>query len=270
MNCKAGQVIENLEQAEAWVIQAAQQGALLVLLPELMPSGYFLTEELWDCAEPAHGRTISWLTGLSKQLGIYLGTSFLEAEGEDFFNTFVLAAPGGQVAGKVRKSPPASLEACFYRAGEGSHVIETDLGRIGVGICYENLLFERLFDLFTTGVDLVLQPAAAGRPNPFKPGDIQLFDRMVERIAPSYARALGVPVIFSDRTGPIHTPLPLEMGELNSSFPGYSKIVDSDGAVKARMGAEEGAIVADVLLDPGLKMKKRPRRYQKMWAFPVP
>jgi N-carbamoylputrescine amidase len=104
----------------------------------------------------------------------------------------------------MRKSPPASLEACFYRAGEGSHVVETELGRIGVGICYENLLFER--------------------------------------IAPSYARALGVPVIFSDRTGPIHTPLPIGMGEFHSSFPGHSKIVDSNGAVKAKMGEEEGVI----------------------------
>jgi len=270
MNCKAGQVIENLKQAEAWVIQAARQGARLVLLPELMPSGYFLTEELWDCAEPFHGRTVSWLTGLSNQLGIYIGTSFLEAEGEDFYNAFVLAAPGGGIAGRVRKSPPASLEACFYRAGDDSHVVETDLGRIGVGICYENLLFERLEDLFTNGVDLVLQPAAAGRSKPIKPGDIQLFDQMVERIAPSYARALGVPVIFSDRTGPINTPLPLEMGEFNSSFPGYSKIVDSDGAVKARLGEEEGFIVADVQLDPSRKTKKKPPRFGEMWAFRVP
>ncbi len=175
-----------------WWVRQRDRERRLILLPELMPSGYLLTEEIWDCAEPFNGRTVSWLTGLAKQMGISVGTSFLEAEGEDFYNTFVLAVPGGQIAGRVRKSPPASLEACFYRAGEGSHVIETDLGRIGVGICYENLLYERLVGLYAEGVDLVLQPAAAGRPKPMKPGDIKLFDRMVARFAPSYRRAPSV------------------------------------------------------------------------------
>lgn len=270
INSQPGKVQENLEHAARYVISAAHQGACLVLLPELMPSGYILTEEIWESAEPFYGCTVAWLTSLSKQLGIYIGTSFLEAEGEDFYNTFALAAPNGQIAGKVRKSPPASLEACFYRAGEGSHVIETDLGRIGVGICYENLLYEHLVDLFTEGVDLVLQPTAAGRINPMKPGDIEAFDRMIKRSAPAYARALGVPVVFSDRTGPLHTPLPLVNNELHSSFPGYSAIVDSDGKVKARMGEEEGVIVAEVQLDPSRKTQKKPRRYGTMWAFRMP
>lgn len=270
IDCRAGKVQENLNHATDLVGKAARQGAQLVLLPELMPSGYLLTEEIWDSAEPFHGRTVSWLTGLARRFGISIGTSFLEAEGEDFYNTFVLAAPGGRIAGRVRKSPPASLEACFYRAGEGSHVIETDLVRIGVGICYENLLYERLVGLYDEDVDIVLQPAAAGRINPMKPGDIKLFDRMVERFAPSYARALGVPVVFSDRTGSLHTPLPIVNGELNSSFPGFSTIVDSDGSVKAKLGEEEGVIVADVQLDPGRKTKVKPRRFGKMWAFRVP
>jgi N-carbamoylputrescine amidase len=45
-------------------------------------------------------------------------------------------------------------------------VIETEFGRIGVGICYENLLFERLEGLYQSSVDLVLQSAAAGRLKP--------------------------------------------------------------------------------------------------------
>ena len=270
IDCQAGKVQENLNHATDLVDEAARQGAQLILLPELMPSGYLLTEEIWDCAEPFNGRIVSWLTGLAKRMGISIGTSFLEADDEDFYNTFVFAAPRGQIAGWVRKSPPASLEACFYRAGEGSHVIETDLGRIGVGICYENLIYERLEGLYTEEVDLVLQPAAAGRLNPIKPGDVKLFDRMVERIAPCYARVLGVPVVLSNRTGPLHTPLPIGMGELHSSFPGFSTIVDSDGSVKAKMGEEEGVIVADVQLDPSRKTKKKPRRFGKMWAFRVP
>jgi hypothetical protein len=79
-----------------------------------------------------------------------------------------------------------------------------------------------------------------------------------------------VPVALADRTGAIHTGLPGGFGEFDSSFPGYSQIVDSDGTVKARLTAEEGAIVAEVVLSPERKRSERPRRYSGMWAFPMP
>lgn len=270
IDCPVARVEENLFHATELVEIAAQRGAQLVLLPELMPSGYFLTEEIWDCAEPSDGRTISWLKAEAERLELYLGTTFLEAEGEDFYNTFALATPEGEIAGRVRKSPPASLEAYFYRAGSTPHVIETSLGRIGVGICYENLLFEWLNYLVRSSVDLVLQPSAAGRLKPIRPGDVELFDRMVERITPRFAKVLGVPVVMANRTGRIQTKLPGEHGEFDSSFPGLSQIVDSDASVRAKMGEEEGVIVAEVRLDPERKRNARPRCFGKMWALPVP
>jgi N-carbamoylputrescine amidase len=270
LDCQPGQAQENLAHAAPFVEQAAERGAEIVLLPELMPGGYCLTEALWDTAEPLHGRTAAWLTAHAQRLGIYLGTSFLEVDGEDFYNTFVLASPSGEIAGRVRKSPPASLEAYFYRAGSDSHVIETPLGRIGVGICYENLLFERLNDLYHAGVDLVLQPTAAGRVNPMISGDDLRFDRMVRRIPVFYGRALAVPVVLANRCGPLHTPLPAGMGKLDSCFPGLSSIVDGDGCVKAKLGEAEGVIVADVRLDPALKGRRPLSRHGEMWAVPVP
>jgi len=270
MDSEVGNGSANLEHAGELVRAGARQGAQIVLTPELMPSGYTLTEAIWDYAEPFDGGTAAWLTRLSGQLKIYLGTSFLEACGEDFYNTFALAAPDGSLAGKVRKDPPASLEAFFYRGWNGPHVIETALGRIGVGICFENLLYEHLQEMQRASVDLVLQPMAAGRLKPMRVGDIELFDSMVRRCAPYHARTLGVPVAFSNRTGPIHTGLPGGFGDFNSSFPGYSRIVDSDGAVKARMRAEEGVIVAEVSLSPERKRSKKLRCYGGMWAFPMP
>ena len=267
---EVGNISANLEHAGELIHEAAHQGAQIVLTPELMPSGYTLTEAIWDYAEHFDGQTVGWLTRLAKQLKIFLGTTFLEAAGEDFYNTFALAAPDGSIAGRVRKNPPASLEAFFYRAGNDSHVIETSLGRIGVGICFENLLYEHLLELKRAAIDLILQPTAAGRPKPMKEGDIELFDSMIRRCAPYHARVLGVPVALSDRTGPIHTELPGGFGELKSTFPGYSQIVDSDGVVKARMQAEEGVIVAEVLLSPERKRSQKPRCYGGMWAFPMP
>jgi N-carbamoylputrescine amidase len=270
MDSEVGNVLANLEHAGELINIAARQGAQIVLTPELMPCGYTLTEVIWNYAEPFDGPTVAWLTRIANQLSIFLGTSFLEASGEDFYNTFALAAPDGSIAGRVRKNPPASLEAYFYRGGNDSHVIETALGSIGVGICFENLLYGHLQEMQQASVDLVLQPTAAGRPKPMKAGDMELFDSMIQRCAPYHARALGVPVALSDRTGPISTQLPGGFGNFNSSFPGYSQIVDSDGVVKARMKAEEGTIVAEVLLSPKRKRSKKTRCYGGMWAFPMP
>jgi hypothetical protein len=55
-----------------------------------------------------------------------------------------------------------------------------------------------------------------------------------------------------------------------SSFPGLSQIVDSDASVKAKLGEEQGVIVADVHLDPDRKSRAKPRCYGKMWALPMP
>ena len=160
---------ENLAHAETFIEQAAAQGAELVLLPELMPGGYLLTEDIWSTAERVTGPSVAWLKQMAHRFGIFLGMSYVEADGSDFFNSFVLAAPQGTIAGRVRKSPPASVEAYFFRGGNDPHHIDTEIGRIGVGICYENFLHERIAALHRASVDIVIQPTAAGTPTPVLP-----------------------------------------------------------------------------------------------------
>jgi hypothetical protein len=74
-------------------------------------------------------------------------------------------------------------------------------------------------------------------------------------------RVLGVPVVL---------PLPGGAGDLASSFPGLSTIVDSDGAVKAALGEEEGVVVASVVLDPARKATAPPPRFRRTWGVWVP
>jgi N-carbamoylputrescine amidase len=270
MDCQPGKVTQNLAHAEAMIASAAEQNPSLVLLPELMPSGYMLTEEIWNSAETIQGLSVKWLLSTAKRFEIYLGFSFLEADGEDFYNSFVLASPHGKLNGRVRKNPPASIEAYFYKAGSDPHVIETELGRIGVGICYENLLYDQMCFLYRENVDLILSPAAAGRPKPFIPGDVKRFEKMLINSRAVFAKTLGVPAIVANRVGPLDTDLPGNLPHLKSSFPGLSSIVDYDGKVKAELGDEEGIIVADVHLGQNVERKSKPRRYGKMWGIPVP
>lgn len=272
MEASFAQREQNLAKAEGYLQQAALQGAELILLPELLPYGYGINEAVWLGAEPLNGPSVQWLCQQAKQHAAYIGFTFLETDGEDFYNTFVLANPGGGIAGQVRKSPAPAVESYFYRAGTGSHVIETELGRIGISICYEVLLHERLQDLYDSDIDLCLQPAAAGRAKPFIPGDVARMERSFLHTRTVYHQTLGVPIILANRVGKLEGRLPGVMGTINSSFMGGSYIADHNGNILCDMDThnEEGVIVAQITLHHGPKQRHPPKRFGKMWAVPMP
>jgi N-carbamoylputrescine amidase len=61
----------------------------------------------------------------------------------------------------VPKQKPGSVEAFFFRGQFSSHVLETQLGRVGVGICYDNA-FRFLADAVIAGdADILLMPFSA-------------------------------------------------------------------------------------------------------------
>jgi predicted amidohydrolase len=95
-------------------------------------------------AEIGGVQTISNLCLLTPWLAleqVHIGGTFIEVDGEDFYNTFVLVEPKGNVLGTVRKAATPSFEAFLFRdGGYKSHVIDSELGAIGVAICYETML----------------------------------------------------------------------------------------------------------------------------------
>jgi len=253
MESKNGNIVSNLNHATEFINQAAAKGAELILLPELMSTGYIFSTAIWDAAECKNGPTEKWMKSSSARLGVWLGTSYLEADGEDFFNTFVLTAPNGKIAGRVRKQKPAGPEAFFFRGDTGSHTISTKLGKIGVGICYENYLCFLPQLLYDNEVDLILMPHSA---------PIHGLDG--SSIASFYAKLLGIPAIMVNKVGSFYSPplrflSPTLIAEgwrpMVNTFPGKSAIADSDGNIKAKMGSDEGILVEDVRLNPSLKTK---------------
>jgi N-carbamoylputrescine amidase len=271
-SAEPGAVQKNLQCAGELVRQAASRGARLILLPELTPGGYVLTEKIWDSAETMHGESVSWLKSLAQQFSIYLGMSFLEAEGTDFFNSFVLATPTGDIAGRVRKAPPASAEAYFFRSGTDPHYIDTDLGRIGVSICYEALLHQYQMEHHRYNVDIVLIPMSAGTPTPVFPirkRDCRVYNNMLRGLAAHHAQALGVPVVMANKCGPLVTAMPSGLPAQDTSFPGLSTIADSDGLVKDQLGSESGIALGEVSIDSARKAATAPTAYGR-WSLPVP
>lgn len=272
LRCDPGQREANLARVSELVSRAAAEGASLVLLPELVPGGYELTEAIWESAETISGPSVAWLKSTAARHGIHLGMSFLEADARDFFNSFVIATPQGEIAGRVRKNPPASAEAYFFRSGSDPHYIDTRIGRMGVCICYEALLYERLREQFTCRVDLLLIPMSAGTPTPKFPlrkRDAAAFDANIRGLAEHHAKALGVPVVMANKCGPLVTPMPGALPDQETSFPGLSAVVDSDGFVRSQLGALQDIAIGEVSLDPARKSPTLGRAHGR-WALPVP
>lgn len=267
-----GNIEYNLAHATPFVEEARRQGAELVLLPELLPTGFDMSGAMWQAGEAPSGPTVRWLKEQSAKHGIWIGTSFLEAKEDRFYNTFVLMDPQGEEVARIRKSKPAATEAFFFEGTPGSHVIETPIGRIGVSICYEGFLASTIRRLHEEGADFVLMPHSAPTPTckgVIKPRDIQAYIDSVRSASSATARELGIPAIMANKAGRWKTKSPWPFPDEDSSFPGYSSIADSDGNILANLGSEEGIAVADITPDPAKKAKGFSRPREK-WVRPVP
>jgi N-carbamoylputrescine amidase len=265
----------NLDRAGHLVKQAAEAGAKLVALPELFSGGYWLNEQAWNTAETQDGPTEAWLRETAQRHGIYLGGSYLQAREDDFVNVFAMATPNGQIAGRVPKQKAASVEAYLFCGQASSHIIDTDLGRVGVGICYDNV-FRFLPDALIAGnADIVVMSFSAPTPQQpwyYRRKHVEAFRACFRHGAQNYARMLGIPAIQVNKSGAWKSPLPAFFPAQDTKYDGQSEIADSNGEIVAGLADETAMIVGDVSLDPARKVRalgKEHTRYGR-WIAPVP
>lgn len=242
--------LAHLDEVGRLIAEAAGRGAQLVLLPELFAMPFHFDVGAWRWATPQGGKIEGFLQSTAKMLGIHLGGSYLEARGSDFFNTFALASPAGKIVGRVGKANPCSLERCLFSPAQGPQVIETDLGRIGVAICYDNSIRELVDRLLGGNPDLWLMPLSAPLL-PFSLAGKKGVARYLAELRDSpaaMAKQFGIPVAMANKIGPWHAPMPGWLPTIKSHFPGASRIVDSDGSEVAVAADRVDVCVAEVTL----------------------
>jgi N-carbamoylputrescine amidase len=251
----------NLLRAEPLVSDAAERGAELVLCPEFLAPGYLYHRSLWDAAEPQGGLTEHWLARMARQHRIYIGASYLEATGADFFNTFTLMRPDGTVAGRVRKESLPGFEGWYFRSCSGPKVIETELGRIGVGICHDNCTARFMRRVSQERIDLLLMPHSA--PN-ITLGPLTLMGdhgRKVGDLAGFYANSFGIPTVMANKAAGKDSlsPIPcVPMLRFRFHFAGRSTICSADGTVCDQLGEEPEVVFAEVVLDANRRRQPQP------------
>ena len=162
-NITLGEVDNNLRQALAGLRKVHDQGAQLVVLPEMWSTGYDY-KHLPSLAEQTP-RVIEALRQASAELGMVVVGSLPEKEGEKVFNT-AYVVDRGRLAASYRKLHLFSTmgEDRFLAAGNKTLVVPTAAGRLGVAICYD-LRFPELFrKLALEGAEILCLPAEWPKP----------------------------------------------------------------------------------------------------------
>ncbi|MFI0538162.1 nitrilase family protein [Streptomyces sp. WSLK1-3] len=131
---------KNLSRTLDLINEAADNGATLIVLPELANTGYAFTtrEEAYAHAEevPSGPSCQAWADlAHSRQLYVVAGLS--ERSGEQLFDTAVLIGPDGFI-GKYRKTHLWDREKLIFTPGDlGYPVFDTRIGRIGLLVCWD-------------------------------------------------------------------------------------------------------------------------------------
>jgi predicted amidohydrolase len=162
---------QNLASAERLVEQAVEQGAELVVLPELFPclGSYRQTAQ---AAQEVPGPVSELMGKLAARLSITLlagSMSQRAVAGEKCFNTSLLFDPRGELLTQYQKihlfdvdlpEGHSLRESDYFLPGDQTTVVDTAVGRCGLAICYD-LRFPELFRrLSEQRADLILIPAA--------------------------------------------------------------------------------------------------------------
>lgn len=156
-----GELAKNLAHSLSAAEEAFGQGADIVVLPELIASGYLSDDaEARAAAEPLDGASVTAWSELAAKHGGYIVGGFCESDGDRLFNTTVLVGADG-VELHYRKLHLFDLEKLAFTPGDlGLPVIDLPFGRVGVCVCYDLRFVEVVRALALQGADLICVPTA--------------------------------------------------------------------------------------------------------------
>lgn len=231
---------ENMEAACKYIDEAAAKGAKLVAFPEVF--NYIGTEPR-EPEEIPNGPTIRLMAKKAKEHGIWIhcgSISEVNPNGEKKFNTTVLLNPQGEEAARYRKLHAFDItlqdgtetrESDRMQIGEDIVMVDTELGKIGLAICYD-IRFPELFRYMAiNGCQVIFTPANFAMSTGKDHWEPILRTRAVENTC--YMVAPGQ---IGKKRG------------VSQSF-GASMVIDPWGIVIGRANEKAGVVMAEIDLD---------------------
>lgn len=172
-----------LDKAEHFAAEAASRGARLVVFPEAFVSAYprgldfgarigSRTPAGREAFRRYHASSIEVPGPETERIGktaarlrLHIVIGVIERDGGTLYCSALFFGPDGRFLGKHRKLMPTASERLVWGYGDGSTltVVDTELGRIGAVICWENYMPLLRMSMYAQGVQLYCAPTADGR-----------------------------------------------------------------------------------------------------------
>jgi nitrilase len=173
-----------VEKACRLAAEAASQKARLILFPEAFipayprglsfgivvgsrkPEGRRTWQRYWENSIEVPGPATEALGEAARQANAYLAIGVIERDSEfsggTLYCTLLYFGPGGNLLGKHRKLKPTAAERLIWGEGDGSTmpVFDTEIGKIGGLICWENYMPLARMAMYGKGVQIYLAPTA--------------------------------------------------------------------------------------------------------------
>jgi nitrilase len=265
---QATPVIFNLEKSMEKVIaltaEAASPGCKLVVFPETFIPGYpaglgFGTvvgsrtqagrdqfKEYWQNSVEVPGVYTDKLAECAKKNRVFLTVGVTERDkvNKTLYCTLLYFGPDGNLLGKHRKIKPTAAERLVWGEGDGSTLctFDTEIGKIGGLICWENYMPLARMAMYNKGVEIYLAPTADSRDS---------WNATMQHIAfEGRCYVIGCNQYFTKSDFPQHLQAELAQDRPEVLSRGGSVIVSPLGEVLAGpLYGEEGILTAEVDLD---------------------
>lgn len=225
----SGNVAANLDVIESRARSAREQGADILICPEMMLTGYNIgSQQIERLAEHSEGASAERVARIATRFELAIAYGYPERDGGDVYNAALLIDANGRTLLNYRKAHlfGAQEKACF-QTGEILDAVATFNGwTVGLLICYDVEFPEATRLLALAGADLVLVPTALMKPYESLPGVLIPARAYENQIYLAYANYCG------------------SEGDLD--YCGNSIIASPTGTCLARADKDEALLLADI------------------------
>lgn len=226
---RAKNMAYNIPNMSAYAIEAAKNGAKLIVFPEYSTSGYLPIVSLQGAmanSDTIPGVATAAFEKITKKYNTYIAYGGIERDPETgaIYNAATLIGPNGFV-GKYRKNQLSiDLDTTILTPGNlGFPVFDTPLGKIAFLICYDDSQLQSLLIPALRGADILVYPTSAAYTERSDPSSIANHTTIGSMATlPGW---IGMNTIGVDDSDAVS----LVPGVIDDVLPGGSTIWDSNG-----------------------------------------